>query len=49
MRALPLLCMALLLQSACAETIPPRGRVDPRVRVVAFNPDDVVKLHGYVG
>ena len=29
--------------------IPPRGTVDPRVRVVAYNPDDVVKLHGYVG
>ncbi len=35
--------------SADAETVPPRGPVDPRVRVVAYNPDDVVKLHGYVG
>jgi type IV secretion system protein VirB9 len=34
---------------AAAETIPARGATDPRIRVVAYNPDDVVKLHGYVG
>jgi type IV secretion system protein VirB9 len=34
---------------AVAETLPPLGAVDPRVRVVAYNPDDVVKLQGYVG
>lgn len=34
---------------ACAETLPRRGAIDPRVRVVAFDPDDVVRLHGYVG
>lgn len=32
-----------------AETIPPKGAVDSRVRVVAYNPDDVVRLQGYVG
>lgn len=32
-----------------ADTIPTPGRVDPRVRVVVYNPDDVVELHGYVG
>jgi len=32
-----------------AETVPPRGPVDARVRVVTYNEDDVVKLHGYVG
>jgi type IV secretion system protein VirB9 len=36
-------------RSAVAEMIPPRGIVDPRVRVVAYNPDDVIKLHGFVG
>jgi type IV secretion system protein VirB9 len=34
---------------ASAETVPPRGAVDPRVRVVAYNAEDVVKLRGYVG
>lgn len=44
------LTAALLIAGlAHAETVPPRGTTDPRVRVVAFNPDDVVKLHGYVG
>lgn len=37
------------MRNAYAETIPPAGVVDPRVRVVAYNPDDVVQLHGYVG
>jgi len=36
-------------QHAHAETVPPRGMVDPRVRIVAYDPDDVVKLRGYVG
>ena len=35
--------------SASAEILPPRGTVDPRVRVVAYSPDDVIRLHGYVG
>lgn len=34
---------------AVAETLPPRGAVDPRVRIVTYHPDDVVSLHGYVG
>jgi type IV secretion system protein VirB9 len=41
-----LLCTALASQAA---TNPLPGRADPRVRVVAFNPDDVVELHGYPG
>lgn len=41
--------VAAMAASATAETIPPRGPVDARVRVVNYNPDDVVKLHGYVG
>lgn len=32
-----------------AATVPPVGRVDPRIRVIAYNPDDVVTLQGYVG
>ena len=49
------LALALALASLCgarnaaAETVPPRGVVDPRVRVVTYNPEDVIKLHGYVG
>ena len=49
------LALALALASlgaarnAAAETVPPRGVVDPRVRVVTYNPEDVIKLHGYVG
>jgi type IV secretion system protein VirB9 len=34
---------------AHAELTPSRGLVDPRVRVVAFDPEQVIKLHGYVG
>lgn len=32
-----------------AEMVPPRGVIDPRVRVVPYNPDEVVKLQGFVG
>ena len=32
-----------------AATVPPVGKVDARIRVVAYNPDDVVTLRGYVG
>lgn len=30
-------------------TVPPAGKVDARVREVAYNPEDVVSLQGYVG
>ena len=30
-------------------TVPPAGKVDARVRVVDYNPEDVVRLQGYVG
>jgi type IV secretion system protein VirB9 len=43
-------CMALSVSlQAQAETVPPRGPVDARVRIVPYNEDDVIKLHGYVG
>jgi type IV secretion system protein VirB9 len=32
-----------------AELSPARGLVDPRVRVVAYDPEQVIKLHGFVG
>ena len=32
-----------------AEVVPPRGRVDSRVRTVAYDPDQVYELRGYVG
>lgn len=44
-----LIGVAFGMRAAHAELIPPRGLVDPRVRVVSYNPEDVVKLHGYVG
>lgn len=31
------------------EVLPPRGKVDSRVRVLGYNPEDVVRLRGYVG
>lgn len=34
---------------AHAELTPSRGLVDPRVRVVAYDPEQVIKLRGYVG
>jgi type IV secretion system protein VirB9 len=34
---------------ARAETIPSRGKVDSRVRSVAYDPDEVYKVRGYVG
>lgn len=42
-----LLCIATPF--ADAATVPPAGKVDARVRVVAYNADDVVALQGYVG
>lgn len=46
-----LLCGALALAApaAHAEMLPQRGKVDSRVRVVSYDPEDVVRLRGYVG
>jgi type IV secretion system protein VirB9 len=38
-----------LTTGAWAETVPPRGKVDSRVRSVAYNPDEVYKVRGYLG
>jgi type IV secretion system protein VirB9 len=35
--------------AALGATVPPVGQVDSRIRIVAYNPDDVVTLQGYVG
>jgi type IV secretion system protein VirB9 len=40
---------ALASMHAYAELTPARGLVDPRVRVVAYDPEQVIKLHGFVG
>ena len=40
---------ALASMPAYAELTPARGLVDPRVRVVAYDPEQVIKLHGFVG
>ena len=40
---------ALASTRVYAELTPARGLVDSRVRVVAYDPEQVVKLHGFVG
>ncbi len=40
---------ALAAPRVHAELTPARGLVDPRVRVVAYDPEQVIKLHGFVG
>lgn len=35
--------------AAWAEVVPARGEKDPRVRTVAYDPDEVVRLQGFVG
>lgn len=41
--------LVLTAPLAAAATVPPAGKVDARVRVVAYNADDVITLQGYVG
>src|ERR1700722_2217640 len=52
-RLLVLLLAALLVTTlalpALAELTPPRGLVDSRVRVVAYDAEQVIRLKGYVG
>jgi type IV secretion system protein VirB9 len=40
---------ALASMNVHAELTPARGLVDSRVRVVAYDPEQVIKLHGFVG
>ena len=44
-----MLCWACAFNSAWGELVPKPGSVDPRVRVVAYDPDQVIRLRGYVG
>jgi type IV secretion system protein VirB9 len=40
---------ALAVPRVHAELTPARGLVDPRVRIVAYDAEQVIRLHGYVG
>lgn len=48
-KSVRVLLLAAFGMASHAETIPPAGEIDPRIRVVAYNSDDVVKLRGFVG
>ena len=41
--------LALAAPRVHAELTPARGLVDPRVRIVAYDAEQVIRLHGYVG
>jgi len=43
------LLSALVAPRVQAELTPARGLVDPRVRIVAYDAEQVIRLHGYVG
>ena len=43
------LCTVLYFATAAAETVPARGAVDSRIRIAAYNGDEVYKLRGFVG
>jgi type IV secretion system protein VirB9 len=43
------LLSVLAAPRARAELTPARGLVDPRVRIVAYDAEQVIRLHGYVG
>ena len=50
MRALVVGILASTFASlARAETVPPKGTADPRVRSVLYNREEVYRLHGWVG
>jgi type IV secretion system protein VirB9 len=43
------ICALLYLTNAAAESVPLRGTVDSRIRIAAYNGDEVYKLRGFVG
>jgi type IV secretion system protein VirB9 len=43
------LCGILFFLDVAAETVPPKGMIDSRVRVSAYNGEEVYKLRGFVG
>ena len=46
---LPFLCAGLSAPAALAESTPKAVRADPRIRIVAFQPDQVVAVYGMMG
>ena len=48
-RALPLLLALAVAAPACATVVPQPGAKDPRIRTVFYDPDEVVRLRGYLG
>ena len=42
-------CVLLYFSNTSAETVPPRGIVDSRIRIAVYNGDEVYKLRGFVG
>ena len=50
MRALRIaLAVSLLATTVQAEITPPPGQRDPRIRTVTYDPNEVIRLDGYVG
>ena len=45
----PILLLAVAGLPAHSEVTPPKGAGDPRIRTVAYDPSQVVRLDGYVG
>jgi type IV secretion system protein VirB9 len=43
------ICTLLYFTTAAAETVPARGTIDSRIRIAAYNGDEVYKLRGFVG
>jgi type IV secretion system protein VirB9 len=48
-RVLAFTLLLALIGTASAETTPPRGKTDPRVRIVPYSADEVYRLEGFVG
>jgi type IV secretion system protein VirB9 len=42
-------CVLLYFSNSYAETVPVRGLVDSRIRIAAYNGDEVYRLRGFVG
>jgi type IV secretion system protein VirB9 len=42
-------CALLCFMNASGETVPVKGSVDSRIRIAAYNGDEVYKLRGFVG
>ena len=48
-RGIATVALVLMASGARAEVTPPPGAGDPRIRTVAYDPNQVVRLDGYVG